>query len=265
MTNPAETYEREWVPGLFEPWAIALLAFANARDATRILDVACGSGIVARRASQQRGRHARVTGIDLNPNMIAVARAAADHEQVPVDWRTGSAESLPFADGEFDLVLCQQGLQFVPDRARAVAEMHRVLAGNGHVALALWHGLDRHPLMAEMNDVIHRHLGVPALAIPFSFGEPEAIRSLLENAGFRDVEMESRSMVAQLPDADRYAALQIDVIAAAIPAMQQLDDNARANLLATVTDEMTAIARKAARGNRVAIPMHATLARAKRL
>lgn len=264
MSNPSETYEREWVPGLFEPWALALLDFADVRRAENLLDVACGTGIVARRAAQRLAGQARVAGIDLNPKMIAVARAAADREKVSVTWREGGAESLPFGDGEFDLLICQQGLQFMADRQRAVAEMHRVLARGGRVALALWHGLDRHPLMAEMSEIIQRHLGVPALAMPFSFGDPAAIRTLLEDAGFKKVEMESRSMIARLPAADRYAELQIDVIAAAIPAVQNMDDAARADLIATARDEMTSVVRKAAQPDHVAMPMAAWLVRARR-
>jgi ubiquinone/menaquinone biosynthesis C-methylase UbiE len=200
MSNPAETYEREMVPVLFEPWAAALLDHARLADGERILDIACGTGIVARRAARRLAKRGQVSGVDLNPNMIAVARAAADREGVTIDWREGNAESLPFGDGEFDLVLCQQGLQFVSERPRAVAEMHRVLDRGGRTAIALWRGLDHHPLFAAMNEVITRHLGMPALAMPFSFGEPAAVRALLENAGFRDVALEERSMTARYPN-----------------------------------------------------------------
>jgi ubiquinone/menaquinone biosynthesis C-methylase UbiE len=264
MSNPAETYEREWVPGLFEPWALALLDFADVRGAVRLLDVACGTGIVARRAAQRLAGQAHVAGIDLNPKMIAVARAATEREKLSVTYREGSAESLPFGDAEFDLLTCQQGLQFVADRQRAVVEMHRVLAGGGRLALALWLGLDRHPLMGEMNEVIHRHLGVPALAMPFSLCDPAGIRALLENAGFSDIEMTSQTKVARLPAADRFAALQIDIIAAAIPAVQSMDDAARANLISAAHDEMTGIVSKAAQADHVAMPMTSWLVSAQR-
>lgn len=264
MTNPAETYEREMVPVLFEPWAAALLDHAQLADGERILDIACGTGIVARRAARRMARHGHITGIDLNPNMLAVARAAAEREDVTIEWREGNAESLPFGDGEFDLVLCQQGLQFVSERPRAVAEMHRVLDSGGRVALALWRGLDHHPLFAAMNEVITRHLGMPALAMPFSLGEPEEIRALLETVGFRDVALAERSMTARYPNPERYASMQVDVIAAAIPAAQHLDDTARADFLAAAKEGMASVVRAATHDNHVVIPMHAMLVRAKR-
>lgn len=264
MTNPAETYEREMVPVLFEPWAAALLDHARLTGGERILDIACGTGIVARRAVRRVAPRGRVSGVDLNPNMLAVARMAAEREGVTVTWREGNAEALPFGDAEFDLVLCQQGLQFVPERPRAVAEMHRVLGAGGRVALALWRGLEMHPLFAAMNEVIQRHFGRPVLAMPFSLGEPDEIRALLDRAGFRDIELEQRSMTARFPNPDRYAAMQVDVIAAAVPDAQQLDDAARANLLATIKDEMASVVREATHDNHVVIPMHAVLVRASR-
>ncbi len=264
MTNPAETYEREMVPVLFEPWAAALLDHAQLTGGERILDIACGTGVVARRAARRMTKRGHVTGVDLNPNMIAVARAAAEREGVTIDWREGNAETLPFGDGEFDLVLCQQGLQFVPDRPQAVSEMRRVLVGDGRIGLALWRGLDQHPLFAAMNEVIHRHFGKPLLAIAFSLGDTKEIRALLEGTGFRDIELEQRSMTARFPNPDRYAAMQVDVIAAAVPAAQQLDDAARADLLATVKDQMATVVREATHDKHVIIPMHAMLVRARR-
>ncbi len=264
MSNPAETYEREMVPVLFEPWALKLLDFAAPVAGARILDIACGTGIVARRAARLAGRDAKVTGIDLNPKMVAVARAAAEREGATIAWHEGDARSLSFDDGAFDIAFCQQGLQFVPDRVRAVAEMARVLKPGGRLVLALWHGLDRHPLFAAMNDVIHRHFGEPLLAIPFSLGDPEAIRALLDTGGFRDIEFAEHSMDARFPDPARYAAMQVEVISAAIPAAQNLDDAARATLLDAVRDEFATVIKPAIHDNHVVVPMHAMLVRAAR-
>src|SRR5262245_17058193 len=105
--NPAEGYESYMVPVLFAPWAANLIQAADPRPGESVLDVGCGTGIVARQiVSRLRGR-AAVTGIDLNPNMLAVARAAGAREEVAVKWREGRAEALPFPDATFDLTLCQ--------------------------------------------------------------------------------------------------------------------------------------------------------------
>jgi ubiquinone/menaquinone biosynthesis C-methylase UbiE len=105
MDNPAETYESYMVPVLFAPSAERLIELARLRTGERALDVGCGTGIVARRAAPQVGIDGRVTGLDLSPGMLAVARSVALRERLSIDWREGRAEGLPFADGEFDVVL----------------------------------------------------------------------------------------------------------------------------------------------------------------
>jgi len=109
--NPAQTYEDYLVPHQFRPWTEELLARATPALGERVLDVACGTGIVARTVVQRLGEDATVTGLDLNPAMIDVARAAAEQEGVVIAWHVGRADALPFPDGTFDLVLIQQGLQ----------------------------------------------------------------------------------------------------------------------------------------------------------
>jgi SAM-dependent methyltransferase len=277
-TNPAETYEREIVPALFEPWARVLVDVAAPPAGARVLDVACGTGVVAREAARRLGSGGRVTGLDLNPAMLEVAADAARGAGVKVEWRQGRAEAMPLPDAAFDLVLCQQGLQFVPeaDRPRAVAEMFRVLrpgdgdggsgggGGGGRLALAVWRGLDHHPLFATLNDVILRHLGIPALAAPFSFGDPDALRDLLAGAGFVDVLIEQRAMDARFPGPDRFVAMQVDVIAAAVPATQHLDAAARAALVKQIEGDSADALRRATQGGRVVVTQHANLARARR-
>jgi ubiquinone/menaquinone biosynthesis C-methylase UbiE len=110
--NAAEIYEEYLVPAIFEPWARNLLDRAAPRPGERVLDVACGSGIVARLAAEQVGAAGTVVGVDINPGMIAVARKNAG--AAGVEWKEGNATALPLPDGSFDLVTCQQGLQFFP-------------------------------------------------------------------------------------------------------------------------------------------------------
>lgn len=264
MSNPADTYEREMVPALFGPWVPLLLRAADPRPGERVLDVACGTGVVARRVAPLVGPGGRVVGLDLSPAMLAAARAAADREGAAVAWHEGRAEALPFPDGSFDLVLCQQGLQFVPDRPRAAAEMYRVLAGGGRVAVSAWCGLDRHPFFAALNEVVVRHLGIPALAAPFSLGDADELCALLAGAGLCDVVVEPHAMAARFPDPDGFVAMEVDVIAAAVPSAQHLDAAARSALAGAIAGEMAGPIRDLTRDGHLVIPFHAHVARAYR-
>jgi SAM-dependent methyltransferase len=196
--------------------------------------------------------------------MLAVARPAAEREGARVDWCQGRAEALPFRDGSFDLVLCQQGLQFVPERPRAVAEMYRVLTGGGRAALSVWRGLDHHPFFARFDEVLVRHLGIPALSSPFALGDEGELHALLAGAGFRDVAIEPHSLTARFPDPQGFVAMEVDVLAAAVPSVQHLGAQARKALTEAIGDEMAASVRELTQGHHLVIPMHAYVARASR-
>lgn len=114
---------------VMEPWTDDLIRAAGCHDGDRVLDVACGTGIVANRIGPVTGKCCSITGIDLNEGMLSIAR-----RNPQIDWRQGSATDLPFEPGSFEVVLCQQGLQFFPDRAAAMREMARVLSPGGRLA-----------------------------------------------------------------------------------------------------------------------------------
>jgi SAM-dependent methyltransferase len=265
MSNPAETYEREIVPALFRPWAPLLVDAARLTAGERALDVACGTGVVAREAARRVGTGGRVVGVDLNPAMIAVARDAARREGAgAIEWLEGRAEALPVPDGGFDAVLCQHGLQFVPDKPKAIAEMRRALAPDGRVAIAVWRGLDHHPFFGAMNDSIVKHLGIPALAAPFSFGQTTALWELLDAGGFVEIDIDARSMPSRYPNPGNFIAMEVDVITAAIPSVQHLDEKGRAELRQAIEADATQLVRNATEGDHVVIPMYAHIAKAKR-
>ncbi len=133
--SPGDIYERLMAPAIFAPWTRDLVALAAVRPGERVLDLACGTGVVARAVAVQPGGAGPIVGLDLNPGMLATARAVAT--DLPIDWREGDATALPFADGAFEVVFCQQGLQFFPDKPAALAEVHRVLAPGGRVLLSV--------------------------------------------------------------------------------------------------------------------------------
>jgi ubiquinone/menaquinone biosynthesis C-methylase UbiE len=257
MTNPAEGYENFMVPTLFGPWATNLIQVAGTRPGERVLDVGCGTGIVARQVAARLGASGTVTGLDLSPKMLEVARAAAARERVTVEWREGSAEQLPFSDSSFDLVLCQFALMFFADKAAALAEMRRVVTGSGRVLVSTWQGLDRHPFYQTLHSVIQQHLGMSALQDIFALGEAESLRTLMADVGFQRVEIEPVSLTARFPNPDGFLAGEIEVDTAAIPSMQDLDSPARQAIVAAIAADMTSPLREVTHDNHVVIQFHA--------
>lgn len=264
MSNPCESYESFMVPTLFAPWASRLLQSADLKPADRVLDLACGTGIVARRVASRPGAKGAVTGLDLNPQMLEVARAAALRERLEIEFREGSAERVPFADGSFDQVLCQFGLMFFGDRPKALAQIHRVLTRSGRVSLSVWQGFDRHPFYRTLHEVIQSRVGISALQDIFSLGDAEELRGLLRGAGFHDVSIESVSMTAEFPNPEGFLAGEIDVDTAAIPSLRRLDGEARQAIIAAISEEMRVPLRQITKGDHVAIEFHAHLASASR-
>jgi ubiquinone/menaquinone biosynthesis C-methylase UbiE len=139
--SAAELFERYGVQAIFGPWAADLVALAAPQPGERVLDVACGTGAVARLAAQRVGPTGAVAGLDLNPEMLVVARSQPPPDGTRIAWHEGNASAMPLADAAFEVVLCQQGVQFFPDRAAALREMHRVLAPGGRLVLSVWRSL----------------------------------------------------------------------------------------------------------------------------
>jgi SAM-dependent methyltransferase len=261
MTDPTAVYEEWFVPAVFAPLAREVLAQTAIPATARILDVACGSGIVARTAATQIGDTGRVVGIDANPAMLAAARRAAAAEGLTIEWRKGNAEDLPFADASFDLVLCQQGMQFFPDRQRAADEMHRVLAPGGEVALTTWRGLDQHPICAALARSARERFGSPALEAPFNLGDPAELGRLLQGAGFTDISVEPVAIETDYTEPGQFTALQLTASTAGIPALQGMSPAEREVLIAAVGDDLATLIHEATIGDRLRFPMHAIVAR----
>jgi ubiquinone/menaquinone biosynthesis C-methylase UbiE len=133
--GPAEEYERVKVPKMLEPAARIFVNHLKVKPLARLLDVACGTGIVPRIAAEQTGFAGQITGVDLNPNMLAVARVMTPSSGVQVEWRQGDALNLPFDTDSFGLVFCQQGIQYFSDKVAAIRDMHRVLVRDSRVAI----------------------------------------------------------------------------------------------------------------------------------
>jgi ubiquinone/menaquinone biosynthesis C-methylase UbiE len=196
--NAPELYERYNVPATFRPLAQLFLEHVGLRTGDRVLDVACGTGIVARLAAPQVGLSGKVVGLDLNTGMLDVARAQPSESGAPVEWRHGDAMALPFADATFDVVLCQQGLQFFPDKVGALRKMHRVLVPGGRLALSVWGTVN--PYTATLAAALARYVSADAAArslAPHALSDAETVRTLLMDAGFRTVDMRTAVVVTR--------------------------------------------------------------------
>jgi ubiquinone/menaquinone biosynthesis C-methylase UbiE len=196
--TPPENYERFFVPVIGAPLAADLVDRADLSPGDRVLDVACGTGVVARLAAERVGDE-KVAGLDLNPGMLAVARSVASSE-AGIAWHEGSAESLPLPDAAFDAVLCQLGLQFMEDRAAAVREMHRVLDDGGRLVLSV--AGPTAPPFAALATAMGRHIAPPAEGFVrqvFALHGVDEIEQLLQDAAFRDVEVAAREEDFSLP------------------------------------------------------------------
>ena len=183
----AENYERYFVPAIAAPVAAELVRAAGLQAGDRVLDVGCGTGLIARRAAEAVGATGSVSGIDVSPDMIEVAKAIPA-DGAPIDWRAGDATALPYPDGSFDVVLCQMTLMFLQDRSAAVREMHRVLAPGGRVVINTPGPIQ--PTFELMEQAIITHIS-PDLAgfvrMVFSMHDPAEHSALLDEAGFADV------------------------------------------------------------------------------
>lgn len=194
-----ENYERYFVPAIGAPLAAALVDVADPQPGERVLDVACGTGVVTRLVAKRLGSTGAVAGLDLNPGMLAVARSVPA-SGASIEWHAGSAEQLPFSDNAFDLVTCQMGLQFFPHKATALKQVRRVLAPGGRVVLNLPGPTP--PLFQSFADALLRHLGPQAAGfvhVVFSLHDAGEVRALMMEVGFENVRVEAVTETLTLP------------------------------------------------------------------
>ena len=232
----AEIYERHMVPAIFGPWAEDLLALATPKPGERVLDVACGTGVVTRLVAQRVGPTGTVVGLDLNPGMLAVARAVPPRHGAQIEWREGNVGAIPVADATFDLALCQQGLQFFPDRPAALREIRRVLAPRGRLALSVWRPMQHSSGFEALATALGRLIAPEAAAImqgPFALGSADELRTLVTGAGFGDVVVQPAAKTLRFPSPEEFVRRYVAATPLAA-VVAKANDEARAALITEV-------------------------------
>lgn len=234
-----EVYELSWVRAQMGRAAEELVAAANVMPGDRVIDVGCGTGVVARKAAARIGSAADVTGTDVSAEMVKAAAQFASEAGFPeIRWLECDASSMPLPDAEFDVALCQQGLQFMPDKSGAMAEMARVLKPGGRLALSVWK--TRSPIGAAFTTVLDRAFGAGTTApweMVYSLGDRGRLHDLAAEAGLRDAHVAFDVKFARHPDPEAFitGAIAGSPIAGTMAALPEAEHD---RLIREIVDEL---------------------------
>lgn len=205
----ATVYEAKFVPAIFAQWSPLLLEAARVQPAQRVLDVGCGTGILARTAADLVGPSGHVVGVDINEGVLTVAR----RERPDLEWRRGDAAALPFADDTFDAVLCQSALMFVSDVVQALREMRRVCTPQGVVGIQVYAGLDDQPANGPWVELVSRHAGADAVRLLdtyWSLGDLDVLRRHIEQAGLQIDEIRTPLGTQRWDSVDEWVQIEVE-------------------------------------------------------
>ena len=208
LIDAGRGYEALFVPSQLEPWAEHLVELAGVCEGSRVLDVACGTGVLARSALAKAGANGRVVGVDAGPGMLV----AAQELEPTIDWILCGAEDLEFDDAAVDCVISQFGMMFFDDRKKSAGEMFRVLRPGGSLAVAVWRSVEHNPAYAEVIALLEEHVGrtaADALRLPFSLGNPDEVTAALESGGFSDITVVAKTEQAKFPSSRRMVEAEL--------------------------------------------------------
>lgn len=237
-TTAAEAYDKYMVPNIQGPSAQLVVELADPRPGDRVLDVACGTGIGARLAARRVGPSGRVAGVDADAAMVEVAARLYENRS-PSEWRCASAHQLPFAEGQFDLCLCLQGLQFFPDRLAALREMRRVLRPGGRLVASTWDALETNAAYHALVQCLERQeVDTAAARRSFSFGDASEILSTASGLGFSAVSLSRVESIGRFASVEAF----VDAIANGSPsarfALAKLHHNLREMFMADLRQRL---------------------------
>jgi SAM-dependent methyltransferase len=227
-TGAMSFYDDVMVPRLFDPWAYLLLDTLNPKSGQDVIDVACGPGTVTRLAARRVGPSGHVTGCDLSPAMLELARSKAPLDaSAPIVYLQCPADALDVPDNACDLVTCQQGLQFFPDRSRALGEMQRVLRPGGKLGISVWCDIEECPpflaLAVALEEVLGAEVADTYRGGPWGFGDAAALEQLAKDAGFVDVHVHKHELPVVFEDGPGQLLLTLQAAAVA-PTLAQLSE-----------------------------------------
>ncbi len=267
--TPPELYQTYLGPGLFEPWAHDLVDGLPATG--RLLDLATGTGIVARRLAAGF-RERRVEAVDVAPPMLAFARRLTDEAGLDdrISFTEASALDLPFAAGTFAGATCQQGLQFFPDKVGALSEIRRVCQPGAPVHVSVWTAAaDGNPVFAALASAIGRHLGDDLLPLgPFGYGDRDAFATAARAAGLVFDDIARVSLPSRLPPVADLVLFDVLFLGRPAPdgALQPVidpDDPAGDAVIDAIIAELTEeLASHAGEDGQIAAPMTALVLKA---
>jgi len=256
--NAPESYERYVVPYILGPWTPILVEMAALQRGERVIDLACGTGVVARLAAQKVGPTGQVTGLDLNTNMLAFARELPQPSGALITWIKGNALAMDFPDASFDVILCQQGLQFFSEKLTALREMHRVLVPGGRLLFSVWKTVS--PYSIAVGTALERYVGVEA-AVRYRTArvalDAEELRNFLVVAGFVDVHIYPSAMTVRLPPVEAFVLnhLASTPVAGVVAALSE-------EVRAALAKEVSMVLQSYADGEGVSVPDETNIAMA---
>jgi SAM-dependent methyltransferase len=207
-TEAAEVYEACFVPAIFGAWAGRVADAAEIEAGNRVLDVGCGTGVLAREALRRVGPAGHVVGLDLNEGMLVVAART----EPAIDWLQGDAAALPFEDASFDAVVSQFALMYFPERALSLSEMWRVLAPRGRIAVAVWAPLARAPGYQILVEVTTRMCGREAadvLEAPFVLGDRAELAELFLESGITGAHVTLHEGAIRFPSVQEFIRVEV--------------------------------------------------------
>ena len=208
ISSAAEIYQEFFVPALFQEWTDIVLDAARVKEGQHILDVACGTGVLARSAKKRVGANGRVVGLDINDGMLTVARQISSD----IVWKEGNAQNLPFPDNHFDTVVSQFALMFFEDRQSAIHEMLRTVRSGRWVTIAVWGSLEETPGYAKMVKLLQRLFDedvANGLRAPYNLGDKDVLCTVLEEANIDDYEIDTIVGTARFPSIESWVFTDI--------------------------------------------------------